>query len=667
MVTAYEQANAIRFLAMDAVQKAQSGHPGMPMGMADIAQVLWQNYMRHNPTNPSWMNRDRFMLSNGHGAMLQYALLHLTGYDVTIDDIQDFRQLHSKTAGHPEYGDTPGVETTTGPLGQGFANGVGMALAECLVAARFNKPDYPVIDHYTYVFAGDGCLMEGISHEVSALAGTWQLHKLIVFWDDNGVSIDGEVDNWFTTDVVQQYRAYGWQVIENVDGHDFQAIDQAIQKAQSNQHQPTLIACKTTIGQGAPTKAGDASTHGAPLGEEEVAAAREQLQWPYEPFEIPETIYQAWDAQDQGQSWEQDWLDMWQQYCEQYPELSAQLKRCLAQQLPEDWSQMMQKMLVESQQQDEPIATRKASGQVISKIAKQLPELIGGSADLSGSNSTSWSQAKILTPGQFQANYIHYGVREFGMSAIMNGMALHGGLIPFGGTFLIFQTYAANAVRMSALMRQRVIYVFTHDSIGLGEDGPTHQPVAEANTLRMTPNMQVWRPCDTTETIVAWRSAIENTQGPTSLLLSRQKLVQQKRNAEVLGHIEKGGYVLWQTASDDFDIILIATGSEVDLALQSARVLKEQNYNVRVVSMPCCERFLEQDEDYRESVLPSECRYRVAIEAGAVDYWYRFVGIDGCVIGMDRFGASAPAKDVFTDCGFTVENVLAHVKDMSVR
>lgn len=664
MATAREQAHAIRFLAMDAVQKAQSGHPGMPMGMADIAQVLWQHYLKHNPSNPEWLNRDRFMLSNGHGAMLQYALLHLTGYELSIEDIKQFRQLHSKTPGHPEYGDTPGVETTTGPLGQGLANAVGMALAERLLAARFNKPDYPIIDHYTYVFAGDGCLMEGISHEVSALAGTWQLHKLIVFWDDNGVSIDGEVDNWFTTDVAQQYRAYGWQVIDNVDGHDQQAIDQAIQKARTNQHQPTLIACKTTIGQGAPTKAGSASTHGAPLGEEEIAAAREQLQWPYEPFEIPQAIYEAWDAQEKGQSVEQDWLDQWQAYCEQYPELSAQLKRCLAQQLPDDWSQTMQKLLVESQQQNEALATRKASGQVISKIAQKLPELVGGSADLTGSNSTTWKQAKILKPGEFEANYIHYGVREFGMSAIMNGMALHGGLIPFGGTFLIFQSYAANAVRMSALMRQRVIYVFTHDSIGLGEDGPTHQPVAQAGTLRLTPNMQVWRPCDYTETIVAWRAAIDNTDGPTSLLLSRQKLPQQKRNAEVLGNIEKGGYVLWQTASSEFDVILIATGSEVDLALQAARVLSEQHYHVRVVSMPCCEHFLAQDQDYQESVLPSDCRHRLAIEASACDYWYRFVGIDGRVLGMDRFGASAPAQDVFTDCGFTVENVLALVKDM---
>ena len=664
MTSMQKQANAIRFLAMDAVQKAQSGHPGMPMGMADVATVLWQKYLRHNPNNPEWLNRDRFVLSNGHGAMLQYALLHLTGYDVSIDDIKHFRQLHSKTPGHPEFGDTPGVETTTGPLGQGLANAVGMALAQRLLAASFNRAQHPIIDHYTYAVVGDGCLMEGISHEVSALAGTWQLSKLIVFWDDNGISIDGEVDNWFTTDVVQQYRAYGWQVIDAIDGHDYDAIDQAISKARNNHLQPSLIVCKTTIGQGAPTKAGQASTHGAPLGEEEVKAARDKLEWPYEPFEIPDDIYQAWRAHSHGEHWEHQWLDLWQDYEKQYPELSQELMRRINQQLPEGWDTLMQKMLVECQQQSEAIATRKASGQIIEKITKKLPELVGGSADLSGSNVTNWPQANVLTSDGGQANYIHYGVREFGMSAIMNGMALHRGLIPFGGTFLVFQTYAANAIRMSALMRQRVIYVLTHDSIGLGEDGPTHQPVEQANTLRMTPNLQTWRPCDYAETIVAWRCAIEYRSGPSALLLSRQKLSPQKRNAEVLKDIDKGGYILWQTSTDRLDIILIATGSEVDLAQQAARVLKDQNYGVRVVSMPCCERFLQQSNEYRAYVLPDTCRNRLAIEAGAGAYWYQFVGLDGAVLSLDRFGASAPAQDVFTDCGFTVENVLSYVRPM---
>lgn len=664
MPSLQQQANAIRFLAMDAVQKAQSGHPGMPMGMADVATILWQKYLRHNPYNPSWINRDRFIISNGHGAMLQYALLHLTGYDVSIDDIKNFRQLHSKTPGHPELDDTPGIETTTGPLGQGLANAVGMALAERLLAARFNRAQSELIDHYTYVFVGDGCLMEGISHEVSSLAGTWQLHKLIAFWDDNGISIDGEVDNWFTTDVAEQYRAYGWQVIEAIDGHDYTAIDQAIQKARNNQHQPSLIICKTVIGQGAPTKAGQASTHGAPLGEEEIAAAREKLDWPYKPFEIPTEIYQKWDAGDAGERLEHGWLDLWQKYQRQYPELSEALQRRLNQQLPDDWQKLMQKLLVESQQAEEAIATRKASGQVIEKIAKKMPELIGGSADLSGSNSTNWPQARILTSTNMNANYIHYGVREFGMSGIMNGIALHKGFVPFGGTFLVFQTYSANAVRMSALMRQRVIYIFTHDSIGLGEDGPTHQPVAEANTLRMTPNLETWRPCDYTETVVAWQRAIEHQDGPTALLLSRQKLTRQKRNAESLNEIAKGGYILWQTQGDKLDIILIATGSEVELAQQAARTLKEQNYGVRVVSMPCCERFLAQSEEYQAHVLPDSCRQRIAIEAGAGAYWYRFVGLDGAVLSLDRFGASAPAQDVFTECGFTIEKIVSLAKPM---
>lgn len=667
MTSMQQQANAIRFLAMDAVEKAQSGHPGMPMGMADVATVLWQKYLSHNPNNPSWLNRDRFVLSNGHGAMLQYALLHLTGYDVSIEDIKQFRQLDSKTPGHPEFGDTPGVETTTGPLGQGLANAVGFALAERLLAATFNRAQHALIDHYTYAVVGDGCLMEGISHEVSALAGTWQLNKLIVFWDDNGISIDGEVDNWFTTDVAQQYRAYGWQVIEAIDGHDYAAIDQAIQKARGNRHQPSLIICKTIIGHGAPNKAGDASTHGAALGEEEVQAARHKLDWPYQPFEIPSEIYQAWEATDNGEKLENAWLDLWQDYQRQYPQLSQELMRRLNQQLPEDWDALMQKMLVESQQQSEPIATRKASGQVIEKMAKKLPELVGGSADLSGSNVTNWPQAKVLTSDRGGANYIHYGVREFGMAAIMNGMALNGGLIPFGGTFLVFQTYMANAVRMSALMRQRVIYVYTHDSIGLGEDGPTHQPVAEANTLRMTPNLETWRPCDYTETIVAWRCAIEHQTGPTALLLSRQKLPRQKRDAEMLKTIDRGGYILWQTPGDHLDIILIATGSEVALAQQTARVLKEQQYGVRVVSMPCCERFLKQSNEYQSYVLPESCRHRLVIEAGASAYWYRFAGLDGDVLGLDRFGASAPSNDVFTECGFTVEKVLALAQSMLVN
>jgi len=665
MPSHFELANAIRILSMDAVQKANSGHPGMPMGMADIAEVLWNDFLRHNPTNPHWSNRDRFVLSNGHGCMLLYALLHLSGYALSIEDIKQFRQLHSKTPGHPEFGDTPGVETTTGPLGQGLANAVGMAIAEKHLAAQFNREHFPVIDHFTYVFMGDGCLMEGISHEACSLAGTLGLGKLIGFYDDNGISIDGNVEGWFTDNTPMRFAAYGWHVIPDVDGHDREAVRKAILLAQSVKDKPTLICCKTTIAWGAPAElAGTADTHGAPLGEKAIQEVRKNLNWPYPAFEIPAEFYAAWDARKKGQQWEQAWQELFVAYKKQYPELAAEFMRRFSGKLPENWHATADVLLQEMQTKKETIATRKASHISLNHYAKVLPELIGGSADLTGSNLTDWQGVKVFSKGNPAGQYLHYGVREFGMSAIMNGMALYGGLIPFGGTFLTFSDYARNAVRLSALMKQRVIFVYTHDSIGLGEDGPTHQAVEHAPSLRLIPGLSVWRPCDTVETAVAWRIAIEH-QGPTCLLLSRQNLPFQERDREALQNIQRGAYVLRESTGTP-DMIFIATGSEVGLAVQAAQQMAESGMNIRVVSMPSADVFLKQDPNYQEKVLPKKIALRIAVEAASSAYWYQFVGCHGKVIGLDRFGASAPAKDVFRDCGFTVERIIEVAKEMLV-
>lgn len=651
-------ADAIRFLAADSVQKANSGHPGMPMGMADIAEVLWNDFLKHNPKNPHWINRDRFILSNGHGAMLQYALLHLTGYDLSIDDLKNFRQLHSKTPGHPEHGDTPGVETTTGPLAQGLANAVGMALAQKILAAEFNRPEFPIIDHFVYAFAGDGCLMEGLSHEVCSLAGTWGLDKLIVVWDDNHISIDGDTAGWFTVDVPKQFEAYGWHVIQSVDGHQFGAIHEAFEHARTHQTgKPTLICCQTRIGEGAPTLAGTSSVHGSPLGDKEIAAMRETLDCAHSPFEIPAEIYSAYNAVEKGKQQETAWRELFDAYQKKYPDMAAELDRRLSQTLPESWSHSVQRWIEEFKSEVKPLATRKTSQMVIAKLASVLPELLGGSADLTCSNLTDWPGMKSFSKEEPAANYIYYGVREFGMSAIMNGIALYQGFIPFGGTFLVFQSYAANATRMAAIMKQRVIFVYTHDSIGLGEDGPTHQPIMEAATLRMTPHMTVWRPCDLLETMAAWQAAIEKQDGPSALLLSRQAMPQQKRDPKALVNMHRGGYCLLD-AERTPDLIIIATGSEVSLAIGAALELQAKDYIVRVVSMPSCEVFMAQDEAYRESILPRDVRKRIVIEASATDYWYKFAGLDGVVIGMSRFGASAPEKIVMKECGFTVEHVL---------
>ncbi len=653
-------ANAIRMLSVDAVQKANSGHPGMPMGMADIATVLWRKFLRHNPNNPNWHNRDRFVLSNGHGSMLLYSLLHLTGYAVSIDDIKAFRQLHSKTPGHPEYGYKSGVETTTGPLGQGISNAVGMAIAEQILASTFNRDDVNVIDHYTYVFMGDGCLMEGISHEVCSLAGTLGLGKLIAFWDDNGISIDGKVEGWFTDNTAERFKAYGWQVIESVDGHDAGAVEAAIEQAQQDQQRPTLICCRTVIGFGSPNKAGTAGCHGAALGEAEVEQVRQQLGWSYAPFEIPADIYQQWDAKQTGQQYELAWQQCWQAYQQTHPELAAELARRLSGHLPQDWSHTVSQLLAEWVSEPKAVATRKASQMVLEEIAKITPELIGGSADLTGSNNTNWSGSVALTPDNSQANYIYYGVREFGMAAIMNGIAIHGGFIPYGGTFLVFSDYARNALRMAALMKQRAIYVFTHDSIGLGEDGPTHQPVEHLASLRIIPNMSLWRPADAVESAVAWQAAVARQDGPTSLIFSRQTLPAVVKSNQQLANVAKGGYILSDCA-DQSDVILLATGSEVGLALSAAEMLAKEGHQVRVVSMPSVDVFEDQDQAYRLMVLPAEVPV-VAIEAGVPDGWYRYVGRHGRVIGMTRFGESAPASDLFEHFGFTVENVVQVVK-----
>ncbi len=655
MLSSRERANAIRALAMDAVQKANSGHPGMPMGMADIAEVLWNDFLSHNPDNPHWTNRDRFVVSNGHGCMLQYALLHLSGYALTLSDIKQFRQLHSKTPGHPEWGETVGVETTTGPLGQGLANAVGMAIAERHLASQFNRDGFPLIDHFTYALVGDGCLMEGISHEVCSLAGTLGLGKLIVLYDDNNISIDGEVHGWFTDNTPKRFESYGWHVVPHVDGHDSQAIHAAILDARSVTDKPSLICCKTIIGFGAPNVAGTAETHGAALGEQEVAAARKNLNWAYTPFEIPDEYYQSWDARLKGALREKAWNDLFARYQNQYPELAIELNRRLARLLPMNWMESAHALIDSLDNQKQTIATRKASQLCINHFATILPEFMGGSADLTGSNLTHWEGAKAFSKTTPSGQYIYYGVREFGMSAIMNGLALYGGIIPFGGTFLTFSDYARNAIRLAALMRQRVIFVYTHDSIGLGEDGPTHQSIEHGPSLRLIPNLSVWRPCDTVETAFAWKSAIEY-QGPTCLLLSRQNLNFQERDKKAREDIAKGGYILLDSAIAP-QIILIATGSEVALATDVARILMKENIAVRVVSMPCVNIFLAQDAAYQESVLPKAMTVRVAIEAASSTGWYQFVGFEGRVIGIDHFGFSAPAKDVFKECGLTVENI----------
>jgi transketolase len=656
-----ELANAIRALSMDAVQKANSGHPGAPMGMADIAEVLWNDHMKHNPSNPDWADRDRFILSNGHGSMLIYSLLHLTGYALSIDDLKNFRQLHSKTPGHPEYGYAPGVETTTGPLGQGVTNAVGMALAEKTLAAQFNQPGHDIVDHNTYVFLGDGCMMEGISHEACSLAGTLGLGKLIAFWDDNGISIDGETEGWFTDDTPGRFESYGWHVIRNVDGHDADAVNRAIDAAKAEDAKPTLICCKTTIGFGSPNLAGSHDCHGAPLGAEEVEATREQLGWTHESFVVPDEIYSAWDAKAPGAEAESAWNDKFSAYESAHPELAAEFKRRMAGELPANWEVEAAKFIAEVDTKADSPATRKASQNALNGFGPLLPEFLGGSADLTPSNLTSWSGSKSISEGNANGNYLSYGVREFGMSAIMNGIALHGGFIPYGGTFLMFSEYARNALRMAALMKLRSIFVYTHDSIGLGEDGPTHQPIEQIPTLRMIPNMDVWRPCDAVETAVAWKAAIEKQDGPTCLIFSRQGLAHQNRSESQIADIAKGGYVI-SDCDGRPDVIVIATGSEVDLAVKAAA---ESDKQVRVVSMPNTKRFDEQETAYKESVLPAAVTARVAVEAAVTDGWYKYVGINGKVIGINRFGESAPAGELFNEFGFNTENVLAAISDVS--
>ncbi|MFT4824110.1 MAG: transketolase [Halioglobus sp.] len=658
-----ELANAIRALSMDAVQQANSGHPGAPMGMADIAEVLWNDFMQHNPANPSWANRDRFVLSNGHGSMLIYSLLHLTGYELPIDELKNFRQLHSKTPGHPEYGYAPGVETTTGPLGQGITNGIGMALAEKILSAQFNQPGHEVIDHFTYVFLGDGCLMEGISHESCSLAGTLGLGKLIAFYDDNGISIDGEVEGWFTDDTPARFESYGWHVIPVVDGHDSQAIKSAIESARAETGKPTMICCQTIIGKGAPNKQGSESCHGSPLGLDEIAETRAALDWPHAPFEIPSEIYSGWNAVEPGTASESEWDQKMAVYEEAHPALAAELGRRLAGELPQDFSKQAMAYIAQCQEDGASIASRKASQNCLNAFGPVLPELLGGSADLAASNLTLWSGSQGITAKDASGNYIYYGVREFGMSAIMNGIALHGGFITYGATFLMFMEYARNAVRMAAIMGQQSIFVYTHDSIGLGEDGPTHQPVEQLTALRVTPNLETWRPCDTVESAVCWKSAIERRDGPSALVFSRQSLPHQNRDNEQLGNVDRGGYVLLD-CDGPADAILIATGSEIGLAMDAAEQLSSTGKSIRVVSMPCAERFEKQDALYRESVLPSDVLARVAIEAAHADYWYKYVGLDGRVVGMTTFGESAPAGDLMKHFGFTVENVVSTVQDI---
>ena len=656
-------ANAIRMLSVDAIQKANSGHPGAPMGMADIAEVVWRRHLRHNPKNPQWFNRDRYVQSNGHGSMLIYALLHLTGYDLSMDDIRDFRQLHSRTPGHPEYGYTPGVETTTGPLGQGVANAAGMAIAEKALAAEFNKPGFNIVDHHTWLFLGDGCLMEGISHEACGLAGTLKLGNLIAIWDDNGISIDGHVEGWFAEDTAARFRAYGWHVIEGVDGHDPEAVDAAVREAKSVTDKPSLLCCKTIIGFGSPNKANSHDCHGSALGADEVALVRERLQWPYAPFEIPGEIYAEWDATEKGAQVQQEWDALFADYAKQWPELAAEFTRRMKGNLPAGWVENMQKYVHDLQSHPAALATRQVSQKCLNHFADMLPELMGGSADLSPSNLTRHQKSVDFTGENPAGNYISYGVREFGMSAIMNGLALHGGFIPYGGTFLMFMEYARNALRMAALMKIRSVFVYTHDTIGLGEDGPTHQPVEQLASLRLTPNMETWRGCDQVEVAVAWQQAIERKDGPTSLVLTRQPLAQQPRTAAQLAEIARGGYVL-SDCDGQPEMILISAGSEIELVVSAAKALTEEGRKVRVVSLPCTERFDNQDAAYKESVLPKAVRKRLAVEASIAGFWERYVGLDGKVIGMTSFGESAPANVLFKHFGFTPENVLAQAREL---
>lgn len=657
--TLSKMANAIRVLSMDAVQKANSGHPGAPMGMAEIAVALWKGHYRHNPQNPAWTNRDRFVLSNGHGSMLHYSLLHLSGYDLSMDDIRQFRQLHSKTAGHPEVHVTPGVETTTGPLGQGITNAVGMALAEKLLAAEFNEDGFPVVDHHTYVFMGDGCLMEGISHEACSLAGTWQLNKLIAFWDDNGISIDGHVEGWFTDDTPKRFEAYGWNVIRAVDGHDVNAVLNAIAAAKQSD-KPSLICCKTVIGKGSPNKQGTHDVHGAALGDKEVAAVRENLGWPYAPFEMPADVYQAWDAKADGAAAEAEWNTLFAAYSAKFPAKAGELSRRMKGDLPAGFEQVIANAVAACVEKKETIATRKASQNAIQAFAPALPEFLGGSADLTGSNLTNWKESVAVRANQ-AGNHVNYGVREFGMSAIMNGIALHGGFLPFGATFLTFSDYSRNALRMAALMKIRSLFVFTHDSIGLGEDGPTHQSVEHVSSLRLIPNLDNWRPCDTVESAVAWGAAVSRKNGPSTLIFSRQNLPYQERSAQQIADIQRGGYVLQDAA--DARAVLIATGSEIELAVKAAAELAQQGIAVRVVSMPSTDVFDRQDAAYKAAVLGKGLP-RVAIEAGVTDFWYKYVGLEGAVVGIDTFGESAPAGVLFKHFGFTVENVVAKVQQV---
>ncbi len=654
--------SAVRALAMDAVQKANSGHPGMPMGMAEIAEVLWIHHLRHNPANPNWADRDRFVLSNGHGSMLIYALLHLTGYDLPIEEIKRFRQLHSKTPGHPEYGYTPGVETTTGPLGQGLTNAVGMALAEKILAAEFNRPGFDIVNHYSYAFLGDGCLMEGISHEACSLAGTLGLGKLICFYDDNGISIDGHVEGWFSDDTPKRFEAYGWHVVPNVNGHDPVAIETAIEAAKQASGKPSMICCKTVIGMGSPNKAGTHAVHGAALGDAEVAASRPHIGWNHLPFEIPKEIYDMWDSRAKGKKLEAEWIQRLDEYTKKYPSEAAEFKRRMAGELPAKWHQHVEKFINHVNEKEETIASRKASQNAIEGLASVLPELVGGSADLTGSNLTLWSGSKNISR-ETGGNYIYYGVREFGMSAIMNGLSLHGGIIPYGATFLMFSEYARNALRMAALMRIRNLFVYTHDSIGLGEDGPTHQPVEQTATLRYIPNMDVWRPCDSVESTVAWARSIERKDGPSILIFSRQTLPFQKRDATVIKLIDKGGYILSEAADGKPRAIIIATGSEIGLAMNAQTALAETGIQVRVVSMPCTSLFDRQDVAYKDSVLLKGVK-RVAVEAGITDYWRKYIGLEGAVVGMTTFGESAPADDLFKHFGFTIENGVKTVKSI---
>lgn len=663
MPTRAELANAIRALSIDAIEKAKSGHPGAPLGMADMAEALWRGFLKHNPADPAWPNRDRFVLSNGHASMLLYALLHLTGYDLSMDDIRNFRQLGAKTPGHPEFGVTPGVEMTTGPLGQGIATAVGMALAERMMARAFNRDGFPIMDHYTWVFLGDGCLMEGLSQESCSLAGTWKLGRLIAFYDDNDISIDGKVEGWFTDDTPARFEAMGWHVVRGVDGHDSEALDMAIRQAMAVTDKPSLICCKTVIGRFAPTKAGTASCHGAPLGAEEAAAARAAMGWTAEPFTVPEDIRAAWDAREKGAAAQKAWEDMFAAYAEAYPELAAEFRRRMAGELPAAWPAAAREAVANAMAETKDIATRVAGKNVLNVIAPVLPELVGGSADLSGSVGTEHKNAKTLDVSDYSGNYIRYGVREFGMGAIMNGLKLHGGFIPYAGTFFVFSDYAKSVIRSAALMKIRVIWVLTHDSIGVGEDGPTHQPVEQIAALRMTPGVQVWRPCDSTEAAVAWTAAVEYKDGPVCLVMSRQSLPQQSRSEEQVAAIRRGGYVL-RDCEGEPELIYIATGSEVQLAVQAAEKLAAEGRRVRVVSMPSCEVFDRQDSAYRESVLPSSVRARVAVEAQTAAWWWKYVGLDGRVVGMGTFGASAPAGKLFPKFGFTVENIVQQALEL---